>query len=131
MIIFKLFCFSWDSFSPSSHDATSSVLSSYFHFVQFLSQNCSQAESLEFSQAMCSAWQSRSLEFMPSESSSEISEEHVQISNSGGQKVLERKSEAKFYCATPANFCLLLVILISLQVRGMCFLFMVACNKSF
>lgn len=32
---------------------------------------------------------------MPNESSSEISGEHMQLSDSGGQKVLERKSEAK------------------------------------
>lgn len=67
--------------------------------VQFPSQNCSQAESLEFSQtsplAMCTAWQSKSLEFMPNESSSEISGGHVQLSDSAGQKVLERKSEPK------------------------------------
>ncbi|XP_048154377.1 centromere protein J-like [Corvus hawaiiensis] len=55
--------------------------------VQFPSQNSSQAESLEFSQtsplAMRSAWQSRSPELMPNESSSEISGEHVQLSDSG------------------------------------------------
>ncbi|KAM4785523.1 uncharacterized protein ACIQIH_004420 [Cyanocitta cristata] len=55
--------------------------------VQFPSQNSSQVESLEFSQtpplAMPSAWQSRSLELMPNESSSEISGEHVQLSDSG------------------------------------------------
>ena len=31
VIIFRLFCFSWDTSPPSSHDATPSMLSGYFH----------------------------------------------------------------------------------------------------
>uniref|UniRef100_A0A8C3DPS5 Centromere protein J C-terminal domain-containing protein n=1 Tax=Corvus moneduloides TaxID=1196302 RepID=A0A8C3DPS5_CORMO len=74
--------------------------------VQFPSQNSSQAESLEFSQtsplAMRSAWQSRSPELMPNESSSEISGEHVQLSDSDtcpeeSQTILSRGLEIDVY----------------------------------
>ncbi|XP_054053193.1 centromere protein J-like isoform X1 [Rissa tridactyla] len=58
-----------------------------FNSVQFPSENSSQVESLECLPtsplAMRSAWQSRSPPFMPNESSSEISGEHVQLSDSG------------------------------------------------
>ncbi|CAM9932434.1 unnamed protein product [Bubo scandiacus] len=55
--------------------------------VRFPSEKPSQVETLEYLQssplAMHSAWQSRSLLCMPNESSSEISGEHVQCSDSG------------------------------------------------
>ncbi|KAM9563200.1 uncharacterized protein ACIB01_006061 [Guaruba guarouba] len=55
--------------------------------VQFPSESPSQVESLELLQtsplATCSAQQSRSPLFMPKESSSEISGEHMQLSDSG------------------------------------------------
>lgn len=55
---------------------------------QLPSEKSSQAESLEDLQTtpllMCSAWQSRSLLFVPNESSSEVSGDHVQLSDSGG-----------------------------------------------
>ncbi|XP_055570863.1 centromere protein J-like [Falco cherrug] len=55
--------------------------------VQFPSENSSQVESPEWLQtspsAMHSAWQSRSTLFVPNESSSEISGEHMQLSDSG------------------------------------------------
>ncbi|KAJ7411562.1 centromere protein J-like protein [Willisornis vidua] len=59
-----------------------------FSPVQLPSGNSSQVESPEFLQTslltMRSAWQSRSPVFMPNESSSEISGEHTQLSDSGG-----------------------------------------------
>ncbi|XP_064913697.1 centromere protein J isoform X4 [Columba livia] len=54
---------------------------------QLPSEKSSQAESLEDLQTapllMCSAWQSRSLLFVPNESSSEVSGDHMQLSDSG------------------------------------------------
>ncbi|KAM6407375.1 uncharacterized protein J5M81_003592 [Pluvialis apricaria] len=75
---------------PSHQVATMPPLqcfSATFIPVQFPSENSSQVESLEHLQssplAKHSTWQGRSPLFMPNESSSEISGEHMQLSDSG------------------------------------------------
>ncbi|XP_033916656.1 centromere protein J-like [Melopsittacus undulatus] len=68
--------------------------------VQFPAESSSQVESLERLQtsllAMCSAQQSGSQLFMPNESSSEISGEHVQLSDSENSQLKERNFPETF-----------------------------------